>query len=211
MKKENLFKIDENTFEITFLEPMLGTTPLNKNVYEQYIMTKAKELTPEIEAELETIEEVEEKGWSGFMKDDEGIFIYNYMIKGFLKAAVQVLIENKAINKIPAYKSWIDKLVFVKPRKLYFLDNGDRVLDADDYLERPLRVMTPKGERTSLARSDIMEPGKKVRFTVKVMKNTKGLSLETIEKALCYGEFNGLGQWRNAEYGSFEWEKIGQE
>jgi hypothetical protein len=32
--------------------------------------------------------------------------------------------------------------------------------------------------------------------------------LDTVREWLDYGQYNGLGQWRNASYGSFTWEEV---
>jgi len=71
--------------KLTLIEPMLGTIPKNKEIYAKYIADKTTEIN-KLE-EVETVTEVEESGWTGFHSDEEGIFIYNYMLKGFLKEA----------------------------------------------------------------------------------------------------------------------------
>jgi hypothetical protein len=36
---------------------------------------------------------------------------------------------------------------------------------------------------------------------------SEALTWDAIEAALDYGAFHGLGQWRNADYGRFIWER----
>ena len=193
-------KKERFTATIELLEPMLGTVPKDPEVYKSYIASKAPEAEA-AEEEIETVEKTEEKGWTGFHRDDAGIFIYNYMIKGFLKSACEVCMEAGAINKIPAYKKWIDLLVFVEPRKIHF----DNKTEPDGCLERPLRTMTMQGPRVTVCRSDYVEAGTRLTFDIEVLKNKKGLNQVTIEQMLDYGQYVGLGQWRGSGgYGRFK-------
>jgi len=64
---------------------LLGTVPKDPEVYASWIETKKPAEIQENESE--NVEKIEEKGWTGFMKDENGLFIYEYMIKGFLKNA----------------------------------------------------------------------------------------------------------------------------
>ena len=199
---------EKRKFQIRLLEAQLGTVPKDPEIYKAYIENKARDIQKAnnngvAEDESVNVEKIEEKGWTGFHADDDnGLFIYNYMIKGFLKTAIQVLLESGSIKKITAYKSWIDKMVFIHPRKLYF-----RLKEPDGVLERPLRAMTAKGPRVSLARSDYVDRGRTIDFEIELFKNSKGLNFEAIEKALEYGQYMGLGQWRSGGSGRFEWRR----
>ena len=187
---------------ITLTEPLLGTVPKDEELYGTYIASKAP--TIELgEEELETVETIEERGWTGFHKDKNGLFIYDYMVKGQIKAACEVLQANEAIKKVPAYKKWLDLLLFVEPRRLYF---GTE--QPDGCLERPLRIMTPKGPRTSLTRSDFMEAGRSVNCELILLHNIKNITMDTIQKCLYFGRWVGLGQWRGSGgYGRFVFEE----
>lgn len=194
---------------------MLGTVPKNKDVYASFIATKAAEyaknqgtdaegvVEKKTKEEVETVEEVEAKGWTGYHSDENGLFIYSYMIKGTLKTAIEVLQENKAIKKIPAYKKWIDRMVFVNPRRLYL-----GVKEPDGILERPIRTMTAKGERVSVSRSDYIKEGRVIPFEITLLSTPK-LDWDIIEAALAYGQFVGLAQWRGSGgYGQFTTEQV---
>ena len=111
--------VESMEYEITLLEKLLGTVPKDKEIYASYIAAKAPR-DENAQEEIVSVDEVEERGWTGFHSDSKGLFIYDYMIKGFLKAACETLQANGVIKKIPAYKKWFDKLVFVYPRRLYF-------------------------------------------------------------------------------------------
>ena len=185
--------------EITLLQPMLGTVPKNKEVYAQYIATKAPDGVGE--DEVESVQEIEEKGWTGFHTNGNGPFIYNYMIKGFLKAAGNTLKEQLGIK---ALKSKIDQFIFVSPREIPLPD----ILP--EPLERPLRAMTAQGPRVSVTRSDMVAAGTVLECEITLLKNpttkgSKSITEDTLRELLEYGTFKGLGQWRNADYGQFSY------
>lgn len=195
---------------IEFMTPMLGTAPKNPEVYKEYIATKApKEV--DVEDEIGTVpaptnEELEARGWSGFhVFNGEGprkgeLLIYDYMIKGFIKSAMEVLQANGVVPKIPAYKKWVDLLVFVDPRHIM---TGLR--EPDGCLERPLRVMTPKGPRVAVTRSDFIKEGRQLSFQVKLLKNNKNITWDLLHACLAYGEYVGLGMWRGSgSHGRFK-------
>ena len=70
------------------------------------------------------------------------------------------------------------------------------------FFQRSLRAMTAQGPRISLAKSEVVEAGAKLKFVMKVMDNSP-LTLDVIKEIFDYGEFKGLGQWRNADWGQF--------
>jgi hypothetical protein len=195
MKKSIITDIN---VEIELQEPMLGTVPKNKEVYAKYIATKAP--TPENgEEEIQTVEEIEEGGWTGFHVDEEGLFCYNYMFKGQIKAGLEVMIESKAIPPIPAYKKWCDRMIHIYPRRVRFCNgDGKPLTKPDGVIERPLRAMTPKGERVTVTRSDVIDVGRRAKLNIRVLNNTKKLNPKAIKAAMEYGEFYGLGQWRGS-------------
>lgn len=195
---------EKEKIKIRFITPMLGTCPKNQEVYKNYIAGKAAEKYPdraeEIQSEADYVEEIEERGWTGFLKDEAGIYICDHMVKGFIKSAIEACAENGQIKKIPAYKKWVDLMVFVSPRKIYF---GKP--EPDQVIERPLRAMTAQGPRVTLTRSDAVSEGTEIEFYVEVLKNSKGLTFDVIHTALEYGKYVGLGQWRGSGgYGRFE-------
>lgn len=179
--------------KIKLTTEMLGTVTKDPEVYKTYIESKKPETVTE--DEYLTVEKIEEKGWTGFHQDEGGMFIYEYMVKGFLKAAGNVL---KDIIKIKALRSKIDDYVFIKPRKIYLGQSK-----ADGVIERPLRCMTMQGPRVTLARSDYIKAGKEIEFEIILIPH-KEIKEETILTLLKHGELMGLGQFRNGGYGRFE-------
>jgi hypothetical protein len=179
--------------EIEFINPMLGTVPKDPEIYKTFIETKKPET--EKDEEHTSVEKIEEKGWTGFHKDDKGYFIYNYMIKGFLKNAANNLKEQLGKK---ALKSKINNFVFIEPRKIYF---GKK--EVDGVLERPLRAQTAQGPRVTLARSDYMNEETRIKFNIIILDHPE-IKESLIDTLLEYGKLMGLGQFRNGEYGSFK-------
>lgn len=187
------------TIKISFTSPMLGTVPKNKGLYADFVAGKIADEAKAVE-EIETAQEIEEKGWTGFHQDEKGLFIYDYMIRGFLKAACEVLQAGGEIGKITAYKKWFDLLVFIHPRRIYL-----GVDKPDDVLERPIRAMTAQGPRVGLTRSDMINAGRQIEFEIEILDNKKAITWDLIDACLAYGKYVGLGQWRGSGgYGQFE-------
>ena len=187
-----------NTYQIalTFTEPLLGTVPLNREVYADYIASRV-EGTNALD-EVETIEEATEKGTTGFHRQNGTPAIYDYAVKGMFKDAAGMLrrVPGTASVKLTAYKKIIDGLVFVTPRLIPLTVNGELGI-----LERPLRAQTAQGERVSLARSEMTPAGSTLAFTVQVLG--KDVTEETLREWLDYGALRGMGQWRNGGYGRY--------
>jgi len=192
-------------------ERMLGTAPKDRDVYSRYIATrKAERFVDEknkyevgqddITEEVETVPDTGPNGGTGFHRDDDGLFVFDYMVKGFLKSAFEVSMEFGAIQKVQAYKKWLDLLVFIWPRRIHL-----GCQEPDGVLERPLRTMTPKGPRVALTRSGYVDAGRELVFDVEILKNNKGITWDDVEQAFDYGRYVGLGQWRGSGgYGRFE-------
>jgi len=182
--------------KLTFIEPMLGTVPYNPEVYKRFIESKKPE--DQQEDESKTVESRELSGWTGFHKDDDGLlFIYDYMIKGFLKAASDVIKSSDKTNPNRGLKQRIDRFVFVFPRQISL-----EVKDADGILERPLRAMTMQGPRVSVVRSDFIKKGRSLEFEIHILEQGV-MGRNTLENLLDYGKYKGLGQFRNGSYGRF--------
>lgn len=200
--------MERKDYKIELLTEMLGTVPMDPEVYKTFIESK-KPATTEVEDEYLTVDKIEEKGWTGFRKDENGLFIYDYLIRGFLKAAGEVMVqggvevqkEKKGImvsERLKAVKSKIDKYVFVFPRRIYL---GVEV--PDGFIERPLRAMTMQGPRVTVARSDYVKAGRILDFEI-VLLPQREITWKMIDLFLTYGEFCGLGQFRNGSYGRFK-------
>jgi len=203
---------------ITFTTPVLGSAPSDPDIYSQYIASNAPD-APNKQEEIEALgtEEVERKGKTVFLRDEDGNpLLWDYQIRGFFKHAcgiLKLLGEKNASASIKAHKKYIDGMVFVYgPDKDGNL-NADAALrkipisyDGEmDNLQRSLRAETAQGPRISLANSEMIHEGATAEFVIRLLN-------DKLEKAvyewLDFGKYNGLGQWRNGSYGRFTYEII---
>lgn len=195
------------TVKATFIEPVLGTLPANKDIASDYVASKAPDYD-KMEEEIERIgvSGVVEKGKTIFPKDDNGNPIFwDYQIKGFLKEAIGILkdIKGNSCTGLKAYKKKVDNFVFVFPRRIPIQLSGE-MTDC----QRPLRAMTPMGERISLANSEEIPAGSTIEFTIKVLNDDM---LDMCIDALDYAELKGIGGWRNSGKGRITYEILGAE
>lgn len=178
----------EYAVRIQFVEPLLGTVPLDREVYAAKVLSQASE---EIEEEMDTV--VDRPPLSGFHRDENGPFLYDYAIMGFLKEAGNAM---KDIVGVKALRSKLERLVVVHPRRI-------RLPEPAGVLTRSLRAQTMRGERMAIVSSEYIEAGAILEFTLDVLPN-KEVTREVLEQVLAYGRRVGLGQWRSGGYGRFE-------
>lgn len=194
----------EMKVRLTFTEEILGTASNDKEIHAEYIASKAPD-APSKEEEIAAIgvDGMIEKGKTVFPRDEDGRpFLYDYQIKGFFKNSAKAF---NYVKKIPAYKTKIDNLVFVKERKIFLqMPEGQEVGNC----QRPLRASTAQGERVALANSESCPAGTEIEFTVMVMLDEL---MKNVIEWLDYGKLNGIGQWHSAGKGRFVWEDISGE
>lgn len=206
MKPVNLSELIPNEIKVrcTFVQSALGTKPNKEEILREYITSLAPN-GGEDEVEAMTPEDIDqgvEQGTTVFARDKDGRPIFwDYMIRGFFKAA-QGALNRVAKYKMSAHKRVVDTNVFIKERQIPVIVPADAEIGI---CERPIRVQTPQGERVAIARSEEIPAGSYVEFTIQIMD--KGLR-DKIPLWLSYGQFNGLGQWRNAGHGKFTWECV---
>ena len=204
---------------LTFTEGVLGTQSTDKEIYNNFIASKAPTGT-DIDAELKAIDvdRENEKGTTLFaMTDDGEPALYDYQIKGFFKGSCSFLQratgkdpetgkKKKAANessKIKAYKKEIDGTIFVMPRMIpLILPEGEDIT----ICQRPLRAQTAQGERVALASSEEAPAGTQIEFEILMLnEDLEPAVLEWLE----YGQLNGIGQWHNSGKGRFTTQIIG--
>lgn len=148
-------------------------------------------------------EEVLQKSSTIFARTEDGTpMLWDYMLKGFFKDACSMLrrVKDTRSSKLTAHKKIIDGLIFVKPRKIPITVVGKITI-----LERPLRAETAQGPRIALARSESIPAGSSIEIEITPLdKKYEKLIIEWLD----YGQLRGLGQWRNASYGRFSYEKL---
>lgn len=189
---------------ITFIEPILGTSPANDELYREFIGSKAPD-AGSIEDEVAALgaDAVAEKGMTVFPRTKDGTpFLYDYQIKGFFKDTCGGLrrVDGMISSKIKAYKKEIDKLIFPEPRQIPISFSGEI-----GECQRPLRAQTAQGERISLAISEEIPEGAQITFSVVGFADSYD---KAVREWLDYGKYSGIGQWRNSGKGRFVWEEL---
>lgn len=195
----------EMKVEITFKLPVLGSLPNDESAYSDYVAVKAPTATTfEDEIESACSDEYEGRGITVFPKLMDGTpFLYDYQVKGFFKSAcfaMRQISDESASKKIKAYKKKIDLLVFVNERKIPLIFDGEIELKS-----RSLRAQTMQGERITIATSEMVPEGTTCQFTVRVLDDDM---MDAVREWLDYGQYNGIGCWRNSGMGKFEWREM---
>jgi len=186
---------------LEFTEPILGSQP-TRDVATDYIHATALEKNPELaeglEEELETLPEALERGTTVFHKVDDKPVLWDYQIRGFIKEWGLALSGDGVVSGVKNLRSKLDNFVYVTPRTIP-LEMPECGIT---FNERPLRAMTAKGPRVSLARSEQAPAGTRIAFTVHIVKDGE-ITEKVIRALLDMGQWKGLGQWRNGSWGRF--------
>ena len=196
---------------LVFIEGILGTASNDKEIYSNYIGSKAPNAqSAEEEIAAVGVNEVVEKGTTVFPRTEDGKpFLYDYQLKGFFKDSCSMLSKltgkdpetgkkGKPVNessKITAFKKVIDGQIFVQPRKIPIKFDGEIGI-----CQRPLRASTAQGERIALASSEEIPAGAEIWFQVVCFEPNH---VEAVKEWLRYGYWRGIGQWRNSSKGRF--------
>ena len=162
----------------------------------------------------ETFAELDSKGPTVFFWDHETNrpCIGDHMIPGFLKAAADAICKTRprkngtVLGSSSYTASIINQHLSIKERFIPF--DQDIVRDKDGNAkgyQRPLRAMTAQGPRVTIASSEMVEAGASLEFTVQVLKDSP-LTEDVLHTLFSYGQAHGLGQWRNAGWGKFDYE-----
>lgn len=195
--------------KLTFTEPLLGTLSGSPEIAKEFILTKYPGeglAADETEALPDTAEELKQSSTLFARNKDGQPILWNYQIKGFFKDACAMLKRatgdfGKHSRLLKAHKKVIDGCIFVSPRQIPIQVD----VSALTWTERPLRAQTAQGERIALARSETAPAGSSIEFEVALLDPKL---FEQVHEWLDYGAMRGLGQWRNASYGSFCWELV---
>lgn len=210
-------KTSELKVKVTFIEPILATNSGNAAVQEEFIAMKAPD-AEKTKEELEALpkEEQIEKASTVFVKDDKGLFLWDYQWRGYLKENIGALIELGEVTGLSkwTYKRAVDQCIFVIPRRIHFMREGKHIMKPDGSLQRPLRATTMQGDRVALARSEQINAGATMELMIRVFEssnaksNWKNVNQELVIMALQRGEMCGHGQWRSGGFGRFTFDQV---
>jgi hypothetical protein len=205
--------IESRIYRLRGLTPILGTLPASRTLRTEFVASKAP--TPELrDEEAENPFNLDDKGLTVFCRDDrDRLCLMGYQIKGFFKEALTAL---KLQSGVAAHRSKVDTLLFVEPRYIPLQVNGQPTREESEILERPLRAMTMQGERTTLAASEQLNDPWEIEIEISLLPSagtakSKPLTWDVVELALSYGAYHGMGQWRNAGYGRFTFQRVDDE
>lgn len=204
-------------FRWTFLEGVLGTSPADSEIYRNYLASRAptEALADEETAAIsESAEETFDRTITIFPKLDDGTpFQWDYQVKGYFKDSCGML--NRLATKDPvtgkkgkpnesskmkAFKKEIDGNIFVFPRRIPILFDGELTI-----CQRSLRASTPQGERVALSASEEAPAGAIMEFWVLCMNDDH---VKAVMEWMDYGVLRGTGQWRNSGKGRFMYDVL---
>jgi len=191
---------------ITFMDDVLGSWPNKKNIFEEFIASKAPDAkTREQNVEALGVEEVVRQDKTVFPRDRDGNpCLMAYQIKGFLKEACKSIKRLKGVEtksaKMASHIKVIDGNIFVEPDTIPFSHGV-----ASEDCARSLRASTAQGDRIAIANSEVVPVSAQMEFTIVYFDKAH---YEPIKEWLDYGVYRGLGQWRNSGKGRFRWEEI---
>ena len=179
---------------------------------------------PEEVIENVTEDEVEKRGlWNTFLRDETGAPVMEARcVKSFFKEQANILkdllgaeakLQNRGSKKMKdgvteksqyntMYRSKVAEQLFVEGIFLPFTRAGSKLVDVDGRGEKPIHVMTPRGQRHAVKRFDFINPGVQVEFVVRILR--EGVVTEhDLLRMLEHGQDNGLGSGRSQGNGRF--------
>jgi hypothetical protein len=211
------------TVKLTLIEEALGMLAANPDIHKDFIASRHPDGAQEDEtAAIPTVEEELQKSMTIFPRDADGCPIWwDYQIKGLFKDACRALmvVPDTASSIFTPYTlaKPIDGLFFPDPRQIRIVLPEGGVMGV---CTRPLRADTPKGPRVALASSETVPVGSTMEFEVRYLaekvstgpKSAKKTAavIDLLEEWFAYGEFRGLGQWRNSGKGRYTAEVNGK-
>lgn len=169
--------------------------------------------TQGLDALKETISDLDLKGTTVFFWDKKTNrpCISTHMVKGFLKDAGEAICRTREKNKGQVLNSasfttsLLNTHLTIVEQFVSF--DRDIVRTADgkpEYCDRPKLTPIQGQMMSSLAKSEIVPAGAKVKFTVRVLDGS-AITEEVLQQLFDYGQIGGIGQWRNAGHGQFSY------
>ncbi len=187
---------------VRFTEDVLGSVA-TLDVYKSYQAQKAIENGTYVSDEFATVID-QNRGRTAFHRDGNKPVIYDYVIKGFFKEACKACRQMPDTHsaKLTAYKTKIDQLVHVTPRRIALELRKPTIDNA-----RPLRADTPQGPRVTVVTSEAAQAGTIMRFQIVLLAPTV-IGEVLIREWLDFGQWSGIGQWRSGGHGRFVVEQM---
>lgn len=193
---------------VRFLEPILGAQS-TQQITKDFIAKRAGIELPEDEEAL--LPEKLERASTVFHRQNESPVLLNYQLGGFLKEAARVrngyIVPKGGRAPLKNLQNKVTKTVFVFPRYLpLVMPEGVNFAELEKtdgfWNERPLRAETMQGPRVALARSEQLPAGTWFDAEINLLQGE--IDEVVLRDLLRYGRFKGIGQWRNAGWGAFD-------
>lgn len=206
-------RIEYRTYKITLIEPILGSLPSQRQVYQDLVAAKAPEPDVEGAEEVAMLPEGMDERTTVFLRNDEGMCsILDYQFFGFLKESGNTLkdiVQYQANEKrtkstkegIAALRNKLTRYVFCGPRIIPLQKEPNGIF------RRPLRRITKAGPMSCIATSELINAG--ISFNVWIGLLPHGeVQWSVIEQLLEYGQIKGLGQFRGGGFGRFAFDLV---
>jgi hypothetical protein len=154
-------------------------------------------------------DEVIEGVWTGFVTiGGKSIALENRNVKAMLKESaniVKTLKDAQVKGKEVPLRARLAERVFVRPRLIQIMRISDQSgITEPESVERPIHVMTMRGPRTALKRTDFVED---VTLTCQLEVLDDGVITEKILRVILdHASRNGLGTDRSTGAGTFTYE-----
>jgi hypothetical protein len=209
--------IERSTLKVrtTFTEDLLATSSGKPEVHAEFQASRSAD-AQKMEEETATLpaEEVTEKASTVFHVDPKGLFVWDYQWRGHIKEVIGHMCELGQFEVLSkwTHKRACDGAIFVTPRRIYLMRDGEHLLKPDGTLQRPLRATTLQGDRVALARSEYCKAGTYCEFEVTLLESLDKksawyeINLDLIKQCLDFGIMKGTGQWRSGGYGRYTYE-----
>jgi len=202
----------------SLISPEKTEDEMNK-VFQKLEQQAGRILTEEERQKILLGEEVEgvdpNKGITGFFFDyEKGLpVISTHMVYGFLKSASEAICRTRKekkngvmLHSATFSHSMINQYVRCDEQFVPFSQDILRNKDGSPaHFERALRAITAKGPRITLVKSELVPGGTHLRFQLNVWKDSP-ITQEILKTMFDYGAMVGLGQFRSAGFGMFDYE-----
>lgn len=200
--------------EIEMVNKLLGGKPKSGELIKPWLEARSRGNTAEREEEeIDTLEKAkkakkaEERAWTGFKKDEQGLYIDSYQIKGMVKEVRKGL--GSLIKKL-GLAGFIQSCFFVYPARIYLKgrnESKDHLKIKEEvagHIEETAQVGGPHGYRSIIKRHDYVENAL-LSFEIKFF-DTGMLTEKTLRLIFEGGQEVGLGTNRHegGEFGRFK-------
>ena len=190
---------------LKFQGKLMGGVPKHPDVIKSWLEARMPTFAPpdavplvdlaaQVAEAVDAMSVEENKVWTGFKSDDQGLYVDGYHLKAHLKDVANILQGQLGIK---ALKSKVANRVFVVEDKLYL-----GKMEADGFWEHAVHVMTMQGPRSALKRNDYVEQPS-LSATLKVLDDNV-ITTKVLEFLFEMGAIKGFGAERGLGHGRYD-------